>query len=208
MEKKNIFDTKTEELKLINMEIERISSGENLFENTKCSLCYLIPGFPFRSNCCENIICNSCTFSWRNKNHKECPICRNEKFSSNELNRFERNIYYSIKYYCNFKSKGCKIKDLLIEQIIPHEKICEFNENISIECLKCKETYMKNEEEKHDCINSLLEKNKKLLEKIEEIKLNNNENTTITNNFIEKDFSYLEKTLKYKYKYFFNSIFT
>lgn len=200
--------TKNNDIKNLYMEIDRISSGENLFENTKCSLCYLIPGIPFRTNCCENIICNNCSESWKNKNHKECPICRNEKFSANELNRFERNIYSSIKYYCNFKSQGCLIKDLCMEQIQPHENICEFNDNIPLNCEKCAGDYLKNNLNKHDCVISLLERNKILLEKLqieEKMKFDNGNDIVKGKNgknnaagFLncDKEFSYIEQTLK------------
>lgn len=205
MEKNNFISPKKEsELDNILMGIERISSGENLFENTKCSLCYLIPALPNRSICCENIICKICSKSWINKNHKECPICRNENFQTVKLNRFEMNIFQTIKYFCDFKSKGCKVENLTIDQISKHEKNCEYNENKLVKCEKCNEIYFKKSEEEHDCIKILLQKNKELLNKLEELniykeKINDNNINDFKNDkknsIFEKEYSYINHSL-------------
>ena len=51
----------------LELDLERISIGEHLYDTVKCGLCYLISGSPLVLKCCENIICTSCTNSWMQK---------------------------------------------------------------------------------------------------------------------------------------------
>lgn len=138
----------------LSIDIDRISTGENLYDTIKCNLCYCISGAPLLLKCCEQIICTSCTISWKVKNHDNCPICRENNFKYSPPNRFEKNVFNQVKYFCQYKSNGCQKNDLSMEQIIPHEKKCEFNDNRIIQCEKCLQDYTKNKE--HNCIDVLL----------------------------------------------------
>lgn len=149
------------------LDLERISVGEHLFETVKCGLCYCVPGAPLILKCCENILCQMCNDSWKLKNHNNCPICRQANYNCSPPNRFEKNVFNSIKYFCSFKNNGCTEKNLDIEHIIPHEKKCEKNPNRIMDCDKCHLEY--NPNNKHDCVESLLGKVKTLNEKLHEM---------------------------------------
>jgi hypothetical protein len=150
----------------LSLDMERISIGEHFFDTIKCGLCYFISGSPLIMKCCENIICSICINSWKEKNKNNCPICRKEDYSYNPPNRFEKNIFLSIKFFCNYKDNGCEEKNLTIENMIQHEKKCIKNPHRLINCEKCLQDYPANLNYEHDCTNFLLEKIKTLNEEL------------------------------------------
>ena len=80
----------------LELDLERISIGEHLYDTVKCGLCYLISGSPLVLKCCENIICTSCTNSWMQKNNHNCPICREKNFKYSKPNRFEKIFSFQL----------------------------------------------------------------------------------------------------------------
>lgn len=189
-------DTPTD-MKDLLIDFERISIGDNIYENIKCILCFRIPFYPLIVDCCENIICNQCHKSWSIKS-KSCPLCRQDEFKVGIPNRFIRNIYSSIKYFCSFKEKGCLENNLVFDSIAQHEEKCEFNPNRVIVCEKCEAKYCFNEA--HDCILGLIEKNKNLKNKIlsleKEIELFKNESQASHHQNEPREYNYLFQTLK------------
>jgi len=70
-----------------------------------------------------------------------------------------------MKIRCINELKGCK-EVLKVDNLDLHEKCCHFNKPI---CVKCK-CHMDSD---HDCIESLLESNRKLIESSNKLKLEN-----------------------------------
>jgi hypothetical protein len=176
---KSDIENENSEMSNLSLDLERISMGEQLFDSIKCGLCYLISGSPLIMKCCENIICSNCINNWKQNNKTTCPICRAENFICSPPNRFEKKIFLSVKYYCSYMSEGCEEKDLTIENIILHEKICLKNPNRLIKCETCLQNYKANIDYKHNCIDFLLERNKALTEELKLIKNMMNQNPYI-----------------------------
>lgn len=118
------------------MDFERCCLKNNeLFDNFKCIICYLITNVNLITTCCDQIICKICLKVLLIKKN-ECPHCRQINFKTAELNRKMNSILDTLKFKCRFKKQGCNEK-LAINQIIKHENNCKFNPNFNIKCEKC-----------------------------------------------------------------------
>jgi len=196
----------TKDIDELLIDVERISIGAHQSETIQCFLCFRIPFSPLLINCCEQIICNFCLISWKDKNN-ECPHCRKSDFDASIPNKFIKRIYADIKYFCKFKEIGCPEKDLSFSQIISHEEKCEYNSERIIECEKCKNRINFKLLSEHDCLLTLLQNNKILKEKIEAMEKENKklkEKQILVDqerfSFIkelEGQYEYLNHTLKY-----------
>ncbi len=105
--------------------------------------------------------------------------------------RLVLNMLSKLKINCIYEKNGCK-EILFIGSLESHEKTCQFEKRICVLCA-CEEL------KGHNCIESLLNKNKELVEKVEILEKNLSSslkhNITLTKN-IEKMNSELEKISK------------
>ena len=107
-----------------------IHSSEDLREDLECPVCLAIPkkGPIYQ---CESghIHCKACHSGLR-----ECPICRGPVGNTRCL-AIEK-VIAKLPTKCKFNEYGCFAEEKLPDEMVKHEKICDFR---LIKCLVCKE---------------------------------------------------------------------
>ena len=94
-----------------------------------CKICHLPSRDPHLSVCCGHIFCKSCVDGVKNSSHTDCPMCRNEEFSSFLNKQADREIK-GLTTYCSNNAAGCTWKGN-VRGIVTHGKMCKYEE---VEC--------------------------------------------------------------------------
>lgn len=116
--------------------IEDIANPEEiqLLSNLECPIDNMISINSFMCKKCETIFCQDCIENWKNKS-KVCPM----RCNPIELISVDKTIIKSqlnkIKLFCKYQSQGC-FEKILIQDMVRHEKICDFR---PAKCEKCQE---------------------------------------------------------------------
>ena len=132
---------------------EFITKNHCNFELLKCPICSRVSIDPRVLDCCETVCCNTCLENYL-KTKKQCMKC-NKDITFSKPNKFILKIYDTIEYKCYFYKDGCD-KTIPHQNVEKHLKYCEYNPKGLKICSKCNQEYFKHEEEKHNCLESLI----------------------------------------------------
>ena len=94
-----------------------------------CKLCHLPSRDPHLSVCCGHTFCKSCADWRRHWRHSDCPVCRNEDFSSVLNKQIDREVK-ALSVHCSNQSDGCTWRGQL-KRLPGHRENCQF------EWIKC-----------------------------------------------------------------------
>ena len=139
----------------------------------QCKICLNLLNDPYDCLCCNQTFCKSCIINYIKTNNK-CPF--SEFFEAQKDKKDNRNInelmkklkpsssnftkvIQSLKFYCLNKEKGCD-KELNIEEILEHEKLCTFSKFNYDKSLKKKKNENKENKIKNENKNSKIKMKK------------------------------------------------
>ena len=71
-----------------------------------CKVCHLPNRDPHLSVCCGHIFCKSCVDGVKDSYHSDCPMCRNEEFSSVLSRKIDREVK-GLTVDCANRGMGC-----------------------------------------------------------------------------------------------------
>ena len=106
----------------------------------QCKICLNLLNDPYDCLCCNQTFCKSCIINYIKTNNK-CPFseffeAQKDKIDNRNINELMKKlkpsssnftkVIQSLKFYCLNKEKGCD-KELNIEEILEHEKLCTFS---------------------------------------------------------------------------------
>ncbi|XP_065901501.1 TNF receptor-associated factor 4-like [Dysidea avara] len=94
-----------------------------------CKVCHLPSRDPHLSVCCGHIFCKSCVDGVKSSYHTDCPMCRNEEFSSFLNKQADREVK-GLTLYCSNKEEGCTWKGK-VRGILAHKEKCSYEK---VEC--------------------------------------------------------------------------
>lgn len=127
-------------------------------EQLVCGICHGVLNNPVSTQCCRQSYCEDCIEEWINC-AANCPNDR-QSLAVGDLQAVPRalvNMINELQIKCDHHSEGCD-QVLTIETLAEHLSQCEFRPNAR--CKSCRQ--MRASVATHDCIQTLLEENKKL----------------------------------------------
>ena len=89
-----------------------------------CKICHLPSRDPHLSVCCGHIFCKSCVDTVKDSTHSDCPMCRDEEFST-VLNKQADREVKGLKANCTNSGIGCTWRGE-VRALLAHAKSCDY----------------------------------------------------------------------------------
>ncbi|CAG2175309.1 unnamed protein product, partial [Oppiella nova] len=145
-----------------------------------CSICQDVVNSPLVAQCCLQTFCRDCIHEWLNVRNS-CPYDRST-LNTTQLAKPPRillNILAKLEIRCDFASNGCQ-EVLKLEELSQHSSKCYFGSGFCEKCFCLISESDESHKSVHNCVQSLLQLNRKSNQEIESLKQTLLSNTGVT----------------------------